>query len=71
MSKKAKVIVTKESSSGRNTHFVNTSTGDKMTRSQFVKKIEQGQYSDYHVRNINGVKTPCSNPNKNKSDNLG
>ena len=42
-----------------------------MNRSQFVKSIEKGNYTDYHVRNINGVLTPCSNPDKNKNNNLG
>ncbi len=67
----AKVKVTKESSTGRNTNFKDTSTGKSMTRAQFVKEIEKGNYSDYHVRNINGVKTPVSNPNGKESDNLG
>ncbi|MGR2802906.1 hypothetical protein [Vibrio harveyi] len=41
-----------------------------MTRSQFVKKIESGEYSKYHVREINGVKTPVSNPDPSKDNNL-
>lgn len=66
-----KVKVTKENSTGRNTNFQDTSNGKNMTRSQFVKEIENGNYSGYHVRNINGVKTPVSNPNGKKGDNLG
>ena len=66
-----KVKVTKESSTGRNINFQDTTTGKSMTRSQFVKEIEKGNYSDYHVRKINGVKTPVSNPNGKQSDNLG
>ena len=42
-----------------------------MTRAQFVKAIKQGSFPDYHVRNINGIKTPVSNPDKTKKNNLG
>lgn len=69
MSKNIKT--TKETDTGRNTNFVNKSTGENMTRSQFVKQIEQGQHPDYHVREINGVKTPCSNPDGKSGNNLG
>lgn len=65
-----KVTVTKETNTGRNTKFKDSS-GNNMTRIQFVKRIEQGNFPDYHVRNVNGIKTPCSNPNGNKKDNLG
>jgi hypothetical protein len=42
-----------------------------MSRTQFVKEIEKGNYSDYHVRKINGVKTPASNPDGKTGNNLG
>ncbi|CZG73853.1 TPA: DUF3892 domain-containing protein [Legionella pneumophila] len=72
MTKKAQVIVTQENTSGRNERFQDTSTGETMTRAQFVKKIEGGQYNGvYHVRTINGVKTPVSNPDKDSNNNLG
>jgi len=65
------VVVTKEDESGRNTGFKDKATGNNMNRSQFVQKIEQGKYDgSYHVRVINGVKTPCSNPDKSGSNNL-
>lgn len=67
---KKRVSVTKESDSGRNQKFHDNSTGDDMTRSQFVKKIEGGEYQNYHVRNVNGVKTPVSNPDSTKNNNL-
>ena len=54
----------KETSTGRNTHF-------EMTRTEFVKQIKKGNFPDHHVRIINGVETPCSNPNNTKKDNLG
>ena len=42
-----------------------------MTRPQFVKEIEKGNYPDYHVRKVEGLKTPVSNPNRSEGDNLG
>jgi len=64
-----KVLV--ESSTGRNQSFVDTKTGEKMSRAVFVREIEHDNYPDYHVRVINGVKTPCSNPDGNPKNNLG
>ena len=64
------VKVTKESSTGRNEKFQDKA-GNSMTRNQFVKEIEKGNYTDYHIRKINRVKTPCSNPDGNSNNNLG
>ena len=69
MSKRIDVI--SENKTGRNERFRDNKTGTYMDRNQFVKKIENGTYSDYHIRKINGVKTPVSNPDKNKRNNLG
>lgn len=60
-----------QNSTGRNIIFKDISSGTKMTRSQFVSKIENNNYSEYHVRTINGIKTPCSNPDKSERNNLG
>ena len=68
---KARVTVTKQSSTGRNTNFKDSQTWRTMTRSQFVKSIETGHYNNYHIRNINGVKTPVSNPDTSDKNNLG
>ncbi len=68
MGKKVKVI--EESTTGRNERFQDSS-GTNMTRNQFVKQIEKGNYPDYHVREVNGVKTPCSNPDSSSKNNLG
>ena len=65
------VKVIKESDSGRNTKFQDINTGETMTRAQFVKEIKQGNYDDYHVRNINGLNTPVSNPDGKAKNNLG
>ncbi len=69
---KKNVSVTKESSTGRNTNFVDNVSGKEMTRAKFVNRIEHGQYEGaYHIRIINGIKTPCSNPDTSSKNNLG
>ena len=65
-----RIKVTQESDSGRNQRFCDTRTGEDMTRVQFVRQIENGQYPNYHVREINEVKTPVSNPDNTKNNNL-
>ncbi|MGF1866931.1 hypothetical protein L4D15_17005 [Enterovibrio norvegicus] len=69
--KKPQVSVKQESPSGRNTKFHDNIKNIDMTRPQFIKEIEKGEYSNYHVRVINGVKTPVSNPDKKPGNNLG
>ncbi len=41
-----------------------------MTRAEFVKQIEKGSYPKYHVRKINNIKTPVSNPDSTTNNNL-
>lgn len=65
-----RVTVTNESDSGRNNIFHDNYTGEDMTRKQFVDKINNGDYPNYHVRNIYGVDTPVSNPDSGKNNNL-
>jgi hypothetical protein len=64
------VVVTDESGTGRNEQFRDTKTGRNMTRPEFVRQIEKGNYPGYHVRKINNVKTPASNPDKSENNNL-
>lgn len=66
-----RITVTHESGTGRNERFHDNFTGADMTRNQFVRQINQGNYENYHVRNINGVPTPVSNPDRNRNNNLG
>lgn len=66
-----RISVTNENSSGRNTNFHDNHTGADMTRAQFVRQIENGNYQNYHVREINGMKTPVSNPDSSSRNNLG
>ena len=65
-----RVIVTQETDSGRNQRFHDNYNGADMTRAQFGSQIESGTYSNYHVREINGVKTPVSNPDGTTNNNL-
>lgn len=67
----ARVIVTKESESGRNQNFLDTQIGVQMTRKQFVAAIKQGLNDEYYVRRINNILTPCSKPDDSKTNNLG
>ncbi|OEG62190.1 MAG: hypothetical protein BHK79_02790 [Halanaerobium sp. MDAL1] len=65
-----KVSVTKQTKSGRNTQFKDNYSGQTMNKQQFVSKIKSGEYDNYHVRKINGIETPVSNPDKSKNNNL-
>ncbi|PRM91236.1 hypothetical protein CJ672_10210 [Arcobacter cryaerophilus gv. occultus] len=66
-----RVSVTRESNTGRNERFHDNYKGTDMTRSQFVREINNGNYENYHVRNINGIPTPVSNPDSTRNNNLG
>ena len=66
-----RVKVTRESDSGRNTGFHDNFTGADITREEFVQAIRDGDYSNYHIRNINGIDTPVSNPDPSRHNNLG
>ncbi|PHZ84022.1 hypothetical protein [Paremcibacter congregatus] len=65
-----RVTVTRESETGRNQQFHDNYNGGNMSRSQFVNQINQGNYPNYHVRNINGLDTPVSNPDNTRNNNL-
>lgn len=64
------VVVTSEGDSGRNLRFHDKKTGQDMSRTEFVQKIEQGKFPDYHIRRINSLKTPVSNPDGKEGNNL-
>lgn len=70
MSRK-RIDVTQENTSGRNQKFHDNYTGQDMSRPQFVNKIKNGEYDNYHIRKINNVNTPVSNPDSTKNNNLG
>ena len=66
-----RVTVTKESSSGKNQQFRDNYNGQDMSLKQFVSEIEAGNYANYHTRDVNGIRTPVSNPDSTKNNNLG
>jgi hypothetical protein len=65
-----RVRVIQESETGRNQQFRDNRTGTIMSRAEFVRQIEAGNYPNYHVREINNVKTPVSNPDSSEANNL-
>jgi hypothetical protein len=65
-----RVTVIEESESGRNERFRDNRTGREMSRDQFVRQIRQGNYDHYHIRKINGIPTPVSNPDSSENNNL-
>jgi len=65
-----KISVLKESETWRNELFKDNYTQEIMTREQFVKQIELWNYDNYHIRNINGIDTPVSNPDETELNNL-
>lgn len=66
-----RINVTKESDTGRNLEFHDNFTGKDMTRGQFVKEINNGNYGNYTVKKINNVDTPVSKPDSSRNNNLG
>lgn len=66
-----RISVKSESQTGRNELFHDNFKNRDMSRDQFVSRIKHGEYENYHVRKINGVETPASNPDKNRNNNLG
>lgn len=65
-----RLTVIQESDSGRNEQFRDNRTGQTMSRAELVRQIEAGNYPNYHVREINNVKTPVSNPDSSEANNL-
>ena len=65
------VRVTRENESGRNQQFKDTKTGEQMSRAEFVRQIRSGDRPGYHIRDVNGVATPVSNPDRSEGNNLG
>lgn len=65
-----RVSVIDESENGRNNKFRDNYNHKVMTRSQFVREIKRGNYDNYHIRNINGIETPVSNPDQSTNNNL-
>ena len=70
--KKPRLIVTDESSTGMNQKFQDTLTGEIITRTEVARRIDSGQYDDYHhYRNEEGKLIIRSNPDGTEDNNLG
>jgi len=65
-----RITVIRESDTGRNLNFHDNYTGVNMSRRKFVSEIKRGNYNNYHIRNINGIETPVSNPDATRNNNL-
>lgn len=65
-----RITVIKEDDKGRNIIFRDNLYGKDLSKEKFVKEIKQGIYKDYHIRTINKVETPVSNPDKSEKNNL-
>ena len=63
-----RITVISESSTGRNQKFHDNKKNKDMTRTEFVKEIKKGNYRSYHIRKINGVETPVSNPDSSNNN---
>lgn len=66
-----KVRVSDQLPTGRNVEFADDDGKRYMSLGEFVTRIQRGEFPDYHIRVIKGIETPVSNPNGDKSDNLG
>ena len=65
------VVVIKESSTGRNEIFLDVVTGMVMTRDDFVKLIQLGEYQGYRIARIHNILTPISKHDGSTENNLG
>ncbi|MCY4643506.1 MAG: hypothetical protein OXB88_02715 [Bacteriovoracales bacterium] len=70
INKSKPVIVLEEGEKGRNEIFFDVEKEEILSRSDFVAKIQAGEYSGYTVKEINGVLTPVSNPDSRETNNL-
>jgi hypothetical protein len=68
---RGRLRVTAQTASGRNTRFADRRTSRSLSRQELVRRIRRGAYPNYHIRMINGVATPVSNPDRSVQNNLG
>lgn len=65
-----RVTTTVETGTGRNINFHDNFTWADMNRRSFISQIKQWNYNNYHIRVINDIETPVSNPDSTKDNNL-
>ncbi|WP_339063609.1 hypothetical protein [Tepidibacillus marianensis] len=68
MSKQPRLKVIKESKTGLNTKFLDTQTGQILTRGQVADNISK--YDDYHVMKKGSKRIIRSNPDRSTDNNL-
>lgn len=71
LNKSRPLIVLDEDENGRNILFLNTLSGEVLSREETVQKIHRGELPDYTVKMITGIETPVSKPDSRKKNNLG
>lgn len=71
LSGRNQIIVTQEGAKGRNQTFKDQFTGATMSREEFVNAIKANLYPGFHIRFIDGVETPVSDPDTKLENNLG
>lgn len=73
--RKPKLIVTKETKTGRNIEFQDPRNNRKMTNKELISRLETGNSSyneEYCIKHDkNGRKYVSSKPDENKENNLG
>lgn len=71
MSNRKKITVTRESSTGLNTHF-NVPGQGEVTRGELASQVNRGEHAGYHTRKLpDGRTIIASNPDGSESNNLG
>lgn len=65
------ISVVEQTETGRNEQFRINGTGEVVSREELVGRIDNGEFPNYHTREIQGVKTPVSNPDGKEGNNLG
>ncbi len=68
LKEKPRLKVVDESKTGLNRKFLDTHTGEILTRGKVADNIKD--YSGYHVMRKDGKRIIRSNPNNNEADNL-
>lgn len=66
--KKPRLKVIDESPTGLNRKFIDTKTGETLTRGQVADRINE--FEDYHVMKRDNKRIIRSNPDGNKENNL-
>jgi hypothetical protein len=65
------VVALKENETGRNEFYYDLAKQKGLSREEFVALIHSGEYPGYSIRQVNGVATPVSKPDRSSTDNLG